>query len=142
MLSLTLPHEPHVKDAATEGVAKEENKRQEKRKPCRAKADVDLMFGVMHVHDQDPDTPTEGWAVGCTKKKRPQKQKTLPPVSEEKALQPVEMPRRPHRTVLEPRGSKRCWTPRRPWRLTSDAASWGRAAPCSSWCTTNSRECV
>ena len=49
------------------------------------------MFGVMHVHGQDPDAPTEGWAVACTKKKRPHKKKALPPVSEEKALQPVEV---------------------------------------------------
>ena len=60
VLSLTLPQEPHVKDAATEAVAKEQNKKQEKRKQCRAKADVGLMFGVMHVHGQDPDAPTEG----------------------------------------------------------------------------------
>ena len=91
VLSLTLPQEPHVKNAATEAVAKEPNKRQEKRKPCRAKADVGLMFGVMHVHGQDPDAPTEGWAMVCTKKKRPYKQKVLPLVSEEKALQPVEV---------------------------------------------------
>ena len=59
VLSLTLPQEPHVKDATTDGAAKEQNKRQEKRKPCRAKADVGLLFGVMHVHGQDPDAPTE-----------------------------------------------------------------------------------
>ena len=160
MLSLTLPQEPHVKDAATEGAAKEQNKRQEKRKPCRAKADVGLMYGVMHVYGQDPDVPTEGWAVAC-RKKRPQKQKTLPPVSE-KALQPVRCrprllysrrrrllhagtlgaSRRPLRTVFEPRGSKKCWTPRWPWRLTSGTASWGRVAPHSSRCTRSSRECV
>ena len=86
---MTLPQEPHVKDAATEAVGKEQNKRHEKRKPCRTKADVGLMFGVMHVHGQDPDAPTEGWAVACRKKKRPQKQKALPPVSDEKALQPT-----------------------------------------------------
>ena len=109
-----------------------QNKRQKKRKPCRAKADVGLMFGVMHVHGQDPDAPTEGWAVACTKKKRPQKQKALPPVSEEKALQAApaapkkatSAPRRnTRRTVLESRGRIRCWTPRWPWRLTSGAAS-------------------
>ena len=91
MLSLTLPQEPHVKDAANEGITNEGNKRQEKRKPCRAKADVGLIYGVMHVHGQDRDAPTEGWAVACTKKKRPHKQKALSPASEEKALQPVEV---------------------------------------------------
>ena len=40
LLSLTLPQEPHFKVAATEAVAKESNKRQEKKKPCRAKAKV------------------------------------------------------------------------------------------------------
>ena len=85
MLSLTLLQEPQVKYAATEDVAREENKRQEKSKPCRAKADVGMLFGVMHVHGQDPDAPTEGWAVACTKKKRPQKKKARPPVSEVKA---------------------------------------------------------
>ena len=49
------------------------------------------MFGVMHIQGQDPDAPMEGWTVVCIKKKRPQKQKSLSPVSEEKALRPVEV---------------------------------------------------
>ena len=163
VLSLTLPQEPHFKDAATEGVAKEGNKRQEKRKPCRAKAYVDLMFDVMHVHGEDPETPTEDWAVACSEKKHPQKQKAFATcergegaaacggagraccTQEGKRLihaGTLGKHRRKHRTVLEPRGSKRCWTPRWPWRLTSGPASFGRAAPFSSRCTTNSRECV
>ena len=54
VLSLTLPQEPHV-----EAVAKEGNKKQEKRKPCRAKADVGLIFGVMHVHGHGHVTPPQ-----------------------------------------------------------------------------------
>ena len=103
------PQEPHVKDAATEDVPKERKKRQKKRKPRRAKADVGLMSGVMHVHGQDPDAPTEGWAV-VTKKKRPHKQKALPPVSEEKALQPVEVqaaPAAPKKATSAPRRNTR-----------------------------------
>ena len=110
VLSLTLPQEPHVKDAATKAVAKDQNRRQKKRKPCRAKADVGLMFDVMHVHGQDPNAPTEGWTVACSKKKRPNKQKVLPPVSEKKALQPVELqaaPAVPKKATPDPRRNTR-----------------------------------
>ena len=86
-------------DITTQGVAKEQ-KTQEKRKPYWAKAD---MFSVIHMHSQEPDAPTEGWAMTCTKKKRPKKQKALPPVSEVKActLQQA-MPPSPKEKAVQP----------------------------------------
>ena len=75
-MSLTLPQEPHVKDAATEAVAKEQNKTGVKE---AMQGQGGRGSGVLR-----DARATDGWAV-ARRKKRPQKQKALPPVSEEKA---------------------------------------------------------